>query len=475
MSKLTSIQNLESNELNALLHSITAAIDLSEKEKNIGLQNLCDNLLIVNSEIEKIDNDYKEKNFNEKSRFNVFSCLTRHHLEELHSKFLKYLLDPKETHECNDLFLRLFFETLIEDDEIKNEIAEINPDFLKAEVIREKHIGFSAKTKTYGFIDIFIGTDKINIVIENKIRAGEQDKQIFRYINYCKHLRKKYIALYLTPRGIISEEAGKELYFPISYNKTINAWLDKCINHVSEFPFVQSGICYYKNLLNDIILNNPSNLVVMEINKILLKPENALILKYWKELSAAFQETHDFLRTDFFSKVLLELNNRYEFIPVNGELNQIQSSQIWDENYNGLMLNNPECKLFISDNKYLAFVIQHEEYSGETDLYYGITCYKILNNGNKSTSLHRLTIIKEVDAIMNKKNNFLLEPVEENWCSFKYFRSVKKDITFGDSDLDYYFATNMDKIVKQFVSEVDQLILTWKETIKEISKRKNKK
>ena len=48
-------------------------------------------------------------------RFNVFTTLLDAHDEVcLHTRFLHCLLDPKSCHDCNSLFLGLFFETLTE-------------------------------------------------------------------------------------------------------------------------------------------------------------------------------------------------------------------------------------------------------------------------------------------------------------------------------------------------------------------------
>jgi len=108
-----------------------------------------------------------------RSRFSVFECLTRHHLEDLHSKFLPYLLNPLESHDFGDLFLPLFIETIQENPDICSEFKNGELDLPNARLVREKFIGCSYDTDFYGFIDIFISTNKLDIVIENKIKAIE--------------------------------------------------------------------------------------------------------------------------------------------------------------------------------------------------------------------------------------------------------------------------------------------------------------
>ena len=53
-----------------------------------------------------------------KQNFNFFSAIVtsndeKEHLEKYHSNFIGYLLNPKASHDCESLFLKSFFDSLI--------------------------------------------------------------------------------------------------------------------------------------------------------------------------------------------------------------------------------------------------------------------------------------------------------------------------------------------------------------------------
>ena len=207
-------------------------------------------LPIFSKEVSLICKKNEDNIIEKKERFNVFDSLTKHHLEELHTNFISYMLDPKATHDCDSIFLNCFIQTLIESDKIKNiiEKSSISMDYSTVTVHKE-FIEGSEK------LDIYIHfPGKLNIVIENKIGAREQFKQIKRYVEFCekrKKTEKEYIVLYLTPTGWHSKTAGGKEYYPISYNKHILKWLNKCMesDEIKDSRFVISGIKFYKDMI----------------------------------------------------------------------------------------------------------------------------------------------------------------------------------------------------------------------------------
>ena len=116
-------------------------------------------------------------------KFNIFNILKLTSDEVSHSKFIAMLLNPKGDHCMNDLFLNLFLKT------INNKECNLF-DFSNAEVKTEYSFG-------NGQIDILINTNKKKIIIENKIYAKDQDKQLKRYHDFDKNA----ILLYLTLNG----------------------------------------------------------------------------------------------------------------------------------------------------------------------------------------------------------------------------------------------------------------------------------
>ena len=141
-------------------------------------------------------------------------------------------------------------------------------------VSKEEYIGWIDKNKNNGGrIDVLIKFTNPNylIVIENKIDAGDQEKQLKRYYNYAK--KKDYTIFYLTKYGHEPSiwSTGKNLkehyWTNISYKKDIKQWLEKCICNSSDNYTVQETIKQYIGLI-DIITDQEIN---MKENMDLLK------------------------------------------------------------------------------------------------------------------------------------------------------------------------------------------------------------
>lgn len=234
----------------------------------------------INEEINEKAIRYKEKLSLTKERFNVFDCVPWNYFESLHSRFLAYLLDPKESHDCGDLFLRLFIETVKESKGVKEKFENIEFNFKSAEVAGEKDIGD-------GRIDVYIKIKDYIIAIENKISADDQPRQIKRYFDSLKsQCGEKFILFYLTRWGHdASQESKNDLtegkdYFCLSYQKDILAWLKKCIEKIWKYPFVHVGLFYYQKLLERKILEIEEELME-EVKGVLL--DNPEVLKHLRQ------------------------------------------------------------------------------------------------------------------------------------------------------------------------------------------------
>ena len=112
--------------------------------------------------------------------------------ENMTSKILAFFLNPDSNHGQNTAFLRVFCKFLL----------PLDPGW-------DAIIGQGVKVNTEhhtsdGRIDIFIsfGHGKFLVVIENKIGAVDQPKQLQRYNNYLeKQSGDNYCLLYLSPDG----------------------------------------------------------------------------------------------------------------------------------------------------------------------------------------------------------------------------------------------------------------------------------
>ena len=109
-------------------------------------------------------------------QFNVFSILGVEADEvRTHSPFLANLLDPQGSHRQGAAFLELFLEL----EELKSSGAEEykNPETFR--VSKEASID-------QGRIDILLENKEACIVIENKIYAGDQYRQLAKYYEAAK-------------------------------------------------------------------------------------------------------------------------------------------------------------------------------------------------------------------------------------------------------------------------------------------------
>lgn len=143
--------------------------------------------------------------------------------ETHHSKFLAWLFNPNESHNTGELALRNLLNIAVRRG---NEQKNQSKDFLwvkkrvltsathsstsasNVQVLTESYVEAQGKKGAKGRIDVLIqnvelGTESINIVIENKIYSNEHDEQTTTYFEGInkKFPKQKNIFLYLTPKS----------------------------------------------------------------------------------------------------------------------------------------------------------------------------------------------------------------------------------------------------------------------------------
>ena len=155
---------------------------------------------------------------------NIFQALSASRSELRHSSFLAYLLDPKENHGLNDVFLKKFLQDIFNDDKSDCrdafDVEFVNAD--EAEILRE-----------WRNVDILIKMPNDVVIIENKIDSRDHSNQLLKYKTVAEELfpgkRRHYV--YLTPFGSPpTGENAPEEYIQYSYN-SISAALHK-ITHL---------------------------------------------------------------------------------------------------------------------------------------------------------------------------------------------------------------------------------------------------
>ncbi len=202
---------------------------------------------------------YERLSCENKQNFNIFSIL-RNSDEEvmLHSRFIFELLNPTGTHSMNGAYLTAFVDTI--------------RDFVKLPFIHNEAIDKSSVFREKYNIDLLILlSNGYTIIIENKIFASDQPKQLERYYNtIVKDFGRdpeKVIILYLTLDGHepSAESIGdlKHEVHCINYANEILQWLDKCLNLSLDYKPLYEVIKQYKNLVKDLTDVGVKDSVVM--------------------------------------------------------------------------------------------------------------------------------------------------------------------------------------------------------------------
>lgn len=224
-----------------------------------------------------------------KSDFNVFEALGVEYKENYHSAFLAYLLDSEESH-YQKIFIEKFLEKLKAEKSVKQELPK-----LKSEDIEFVETEYAIRENRR--IDILMGfKNDFYILIENKVYAKDQDKQIRDYIedllkgNKCEERNKAsgLLTIYLTPfeynpsersfglrnnarwgikenKIVDSLNNEKSLYFKMDY-QWIQDWLKECLEEL-------------KNISQEIIEKKSKR--ELGINKVIFTLEQYLNILDW--------------------------------------------------------------------------------------------------------------------------------------------------------------------------------------------------
>jgi len=202
-------------------------------------------------------------------QFNLFDILSIGHLEvRTHSPILAELLNPNGSHGQGAVFLGHFITHLqIQDFDVSSAIVN-----------KESSFG------ELGRIDIVI-TDKDgkSIFIENKIYAGEQERQLERYHERNPEANLLFLTLngdnpinYLTTTAYQTAQF-KKVFKAVSYKEDIIPWLEACRKEVATAPSVREAITQYIHLIQRLTLQNTSSLMNHEIIKKVTEGSNTYL------------------------------------------------------------------------------------------------------------------------------------------------------------------------------------------------------
>ena len=194
--------------------------------------------------------------------FNLFALLARETDEvHTHSAILAELLDPNGSHGQGPVFARLFAERF----GVPTEGIE------SARVQREVTVDHGNR------VDILVDTRRMCVVVENKIHAPDQPRQLERYHAYASQWPTHRL-IYLTLHG---DDPGDDTLGALSrddvlcksYETDVLGWLDDCIKEVARVPHIREILAHYQALLRK-LTGRATGELVMTLKELLWRQEN---------------------------------------------------------------------------------------------------------------------------------------------------------------------------------------------------------
>lgn len=353
--------------------------------------------------------------------FNVFRILKLESSEvRMHSAFLAELLNQKGSHGQKDTFLKLFVDTFCFK---KNAF-----DTAHSSIIVEKYLGpKDEETSTGGRLDICIRDKHDNfIVIENKIYAPEQPKQLERYHN--EHPNADLF--YLTLDGSAPSDKSKVLLMEdenfkcLSYQESILNWLEACRKEVAVLPMVREAISHYINLIKYLTNQTTNQNMEQELTQLMTT-----------NLKAAFAIEGN------LHSALQQISNEFG-VEVEKAFNEMGLHCVYDfdfsRNYSGIWIWREEWR-------YVRIGFQF--HSRNHNMIFGITA-----NGEELTDGPMQLPIELKTALRQLPNN---EKRNDNWWPwFNHMEEPYKDWNRHEA----YDAIADGRMLKMLVEKVQRLL-----------------
>ena len=234
---------------------------------------------------------YERHGAGKQETFNIFSVLRAESDEEnLHSRFLVALLSHRKLDDTSPRNLEDFLCAIAGVDRVRLDGAEVE---------RELHN-----------IDILIrnSSSREAVVIENKIWAHDQPRQMARYAEHMENIgyHPPYL-LYLTLDGRDPDEgsAGGRDVTSVSYRDLI-PWLERCQERAYGEPALRESIAQYIQLvrkltgtdlkgdymaeLSKLILDDNNLVLVHDLHEAMFEAKVSLLTTFWKEIDRAVRD-----------------------------------------------------------------------------------------------------------------------------------------------------------------------------------------
>ena len=291
--------------------------------------------------------------------FNVFRLCQIDHYENAHSRILADFLDPRGMHGMDDTFLTLFLRQPIIAEYLEQQGFPKDDGFHGWDKLGTAMV-VTEEAFAEGRCDIAIHWRGWCIIIENKIFASDQAKQLKRYAKAVCRTGEKPIILYLTldghPAG--ADSAGTVEYKCISYRKEIANWITDCIGEIEDWSFgfeselpdcsrVRETLCQYQQLVKEISGSQEELKVNDETVTELVASTDAF--RSACRISNTLQNARARIAQKIMEALRLELAER----PV----------------FNGWLLKDELASLLLNNERYTGFWIEREAGDRPYDIY----------------------------------------------------------------------------------------------------------
>lgn len=245
-------------------------------------------------------------------QLNIFTLLREIHDEvNLHSVFLAEFLNPSGRHNCGTMFLEEFLE-----------LVGIPLDAQEVRTVQQE----------FHHMDIFISTDSDCIIIENKIYAGDQPKQLQRYFNFAKTQGYSTIyVVYLTlfgdsPTAQSQGNIDSQFITSVSYAVDMISWVTHCVPQVETRPRIRETLIQYQQVVAQLtgqyygenLMDIMTQLSDVKTFKAAVAVQQALLQKkidtqhkFWQELESYLKSTGFSVKQSFYTYNRNKIENFY--------------------------------------------------------------------------------------------------------------------------------------------------------------------
>lgn len=390
-----------------------------------------------------------------KSDFNVFDLIINPYDEvHLHSRMIYSILTERK-------FQKQFLMSFLNSIDVSLPEDFSFSDFKNISVEKEKAI-------SNGRVDLFISFKikniSYNVLIENKLLAGDQPEQINKYLSYMNssYPNDNNYVCYLTLDGSApSDDSTKRLdeIKLISYDREIMNWIEECIKIVSREPGVREVLIQYSSLLERLTGKDVD--FIMELKEYLLEdPENFIIAN---SMIPALNDVKAELQFRVWTKLEESLDLMFEKFPninykkmnINnelGSLHQFYTESKVNDLYKSRSSGCYGINYSLDATKYIGDVLFRVECNKPDGVFYGL----------KKMEGKKMDEDSEEYKIFSEK----FRPKEFNtsrwWFVWKYINLNGKSFNFlnMDKDLSYllFDESKLDNFIKSITIEIESFI-----------------